>query len=190
MGFLTEIYTNPLPILFSFPASSYSLTNLSKIPLINTLLLGVEYSFAISRYSLMVTLTGMDGKFLISQMAICNNTKSTFAIRSESQFWVLTSLSLLSAVLLRSVFLHKSIANCLSSISLYNLGMKCVSGLDGFAFRNNFKIAVFMVGRSSNQVRFLSSIYSYSLSFGAITSLKISTINSLSSLKSEVLVCK
>src|SRR5690606_39436585 len=124
MGFLTEIYTKPLPILFNVPVSSYSLTNLSKIPLINTLLFGVEYSLAISRYSLIVTLTGMDGKFLSSQMAICNNTKSTLAIRSESQFWVFCSISLFKDVLLSMVFLNKSIANCLSSESLYNLGIK------------------------------------------------------------------
>ena len=65
---LTENYINPRPTLFKVPATSYSLTNLSNIPLIKILLFGVEYSLAISKYSLIVTFTGIDGKFFSSQI--------------------------------------------------------------------------------------------------------------------------
>ena len=45
-----------------------SLEITSKIPLINLLLFGVAYSLAISKYSLMVTLEGIDGKYKNSEI--------------------------------------------------------------------------------------------------------------------------
>ena len=49
-------------ILFNLPLSVNSLTILSRIPLMKRLLLGVEYSLDISRYSLIVARTGIEGK--------------------------------------------------------------------------------------------------------------------------------
>src|SRR5690606_40620432 len=62
-------------------------------PLMKILLLGVEYSLAISRYSFRVTLAGMEGKLSNSQMAIFRMIESISAIRSLSQLGVLPSIS-------------------------------------------------------------------------------------------------
>ncbi len=84
-------YIKPRPTFTNFLLSVNSFTRLSKIPLIKILLLGVEYSFAISKYSFKVTFTGIDGNFKNSQIAIFNIMVSTSAIRSLSQFGVLSS---------------------------------------------------------------------------------------------------
>ena len=61
---------NPLPILFILFWSFSSNKILSNIPFINELLLGVLNSFDISRYSFIVTFTGIDVKLINSAMAI------------------------------------------------------------------------------------------------------------------------
>ena len=108
-------YMSPLPIFFIFWRSVSSLTILSNIPLMNKLLFGVEYSLDISRYSLMVALTGIDGKFKNSVIPIFNMIISRSAIRSLSQFGVLPSISFTSFSSLRITFRNNWIAKSRSS---------------------------------------------------------------------------
>src|SRR5690606_34756401 len=103
-------YNRPLPNLFNFPSSLYSRTNLSKTPFIKILLLGVEYSLAISKNSFMVTLSGMEGKFNSSQMAIFNNMASISAILSLSLLGVLPSISFSHLALFKRVLVKIRLA--------------------------------------------------------------------------------
>src|SRR5699024_7239373 len=91
---LFNFYNKPLPVFTKRSFFSNSFTKLSKIPLIKILLFGVEYSFAISKYSLIVTFAGIDGNFNNSQIAILRIIVSISAIRSTSQFGVLSIYSL------------------------------------------------------------------------------------------------
>src|SRR5690606_2836768 len=60
---------NPRPCLRILPDVFNSDSTLSRIPLINVLLLGVLKTLEISIYSLIVTLTGIDEKLINSQIA-------------------------------------------------------------------------------------------------------------------------
>ena len=57
------------------------------------LLFGVEYSLDISKYSLIVTLVGIEEKCNNSHIAIFSNTISSDAIRSLSQLLVFPEIS-------------------------------------------------------------------------------------------------
>src|SRR5690606_24596501 len=119
---LIFLYNSPRPDLFNVLLALYSLTNLSNIPLINILLFGVLYSLAISKYSLMVTLTGIEGKYKNSQIAILSKSASKSAILSVSQFGVFPSISCWIFSSFNTVFLNNKLANSLSSTSLNNAG--------------------------------------------------------------------
>src|SRR5574343_920015 len=97
------VYIKPLPVFLILFSAWNSLTKLSKIPLIKILLFGVEYSLAISRYSLMVTLIGIDGNFKNSHIAIFKMMVSISAIRSASQLGVLSIYSLANATSFKTV---------------------------------------------------------------------------------------
>src|SRR6476620_12685215 len=100
------------------------------------LLLEVEYSLAISRYSLMVTLVGIEGNFKNSQIAIFKIIVSISAIRSLSQFGVLSTYCLDNSFSFRTVFLKRFKTNSLSSVSLFNFAnlILYTSSLALFAF--------------------------------------------------------
>ena len=69
----------------TFPSSVNFLTIRSRMPFTKTRLFGVPYYFEISRYSFMVTFTGMLGKLSISAMPITTSTTSERKSRSASQ---------------------------------------------------------------------------------------------------------
>src|SRR5690606_17660467 len=98
-------YNNPLPTFRDLFSSWYLFTKPSRIPLINILLFGVEYSLAISIYSLIVTLNGIEGNFKNSQIAIFKIIVSISAIRSLSQLGVLSIYSTSRILSFKTVFL-------------------------------------------------------------------------------------
>jgi len=98
---------NPLPTFFITLSAFNSYKILSKIPFINELLLGVLNSFDISRYSLIVTLTGIDVKLINSAIAIFINNVSIMAMRSGSQFWVFFADHFLVICIMPDAFLEK-----------------------------------------------------------------------------------
>src|SRR5690606_28490807 len=103
LGLLRRVYIKPRPVFFNFSLVWNSFTRLSRMPFMKMLLLGVEYSFAISRYSLIVTFTGIDGKRRNSQIAIFRIIVSISAMRSVSQFGVLSMYSFANSLSLSTV---------------------------------------------------------------------------------------
>src|SRR5690606_31144057 len=119
----------------------------------------VEYSFAISKYSLIVTFTGIEGKFFSSQTPIFKRIVSTSAILSTSQLLVLSWYVFPNSEKLRIVFLNNCLAKSLSSSYLKTLATRKYE----FSFFNDdncFTIAVFTIGTSSIHDILLSSIKS------------------------------
>ena len=94
----------------------------------NCLLLGVLYSFANSIYSLMLTFTGILGKWIISAIAISIMITSVRGNRSTSQLRVFLEISCFSSearltVASKSFFIKSlSIANVPAKVWLANDG--------------------------------------------------------------------